>query len=285
MEDKRKRRDFDLELKRQKRQMEHATQLAEVQQKIEEHKQMMKDIADERERQNAMAQKMHDLEKMIETTERARQAPHHLHTSPRKASDPSANGPLSGEAASSNHLQSPPEASNPSANGPLSGESASSNHLKSPPEASTARVEWDRQKQMEGQSNDALDSLMGLIGLEEVKDKFLSIKAKVDTVVRQNISLKDERFSAALLGNPGTGTYGGSFGVENGTSLSERELTSFRQDHRRSPVWPIPQFGGSDPRRSFCRDVWLSIGQRWDTGMQKAPRRDLQPWRWRAFHR
>jgi hypothetical protein len=44
-----------------------------------------------------------------------------------------------------------------------------------------------------------------LLGLEEVKQQFLSIKAKVDTVVRQNVSLKDERFGAVLLGNPGTG--------------------------------------------------------------------------------
>jgi len=38
-----------------------------------------------------------------------------------------------------------------------------------------------------------------------VKQKFLDIKAKVDAMVRQNASLKDERFGAALLGNPGTG--------------------------------------------------------------------------------
>jgi hypothetical protein len=59
---------------------------------------------------------------------------------------------------------------------------------------------------MEGQSNKALDSLMGMIGLDEVKEKFLCRKAKVDTVIRQNTSLNDERFSATLLGNPGTGT-------------------------------------------------------------------------------
>jgi DNA replication protein DnaC len=44
-----------------------------------------------------------------------------------------------------------------------------------------------------------------LVGLESVKQQFLSIKAKVDTVVRQGVSLKGERFGAALLGNPGTG--------------------------------------------------------------------------------
>lgn len=45
---------------------------------------------------------------------------------------------------------------------------------------------------------------MGMIGLEDVKQKFLSVKAKVDTTIRQGVSLKGERFGAALLGNPGT---------------------------------------------------------------------------------
>ena len=43
------------------------------------------------------------------------------------------------------------------------------------------------------------------IGLEAVKQKFLDIKSKVDTAVRQNVALTGERFGAALLGNPGTG--------------------------------------------------------------------------------
>ena len=46
---------------------------------------------------------------------------------------------------------------------------------------------------------------MGMIGLEDVKEQFLSIKEKIDTAVRQNVDMKDERFGAALLGNPGTG--------------------------------------------------------------------------------
>jgi hypothetical protein len=44
-------------------------------------------------------------------------------------------------------------------------------------------------------------------GLEAVKQQFLDIKAKVDTVVRQNVSLKGERYGAVLLGNPGTGKF------------------------------------------------------------------------------
>lgn len=70
---------------------------------------------------------------------------------------------------------------------------------------SPAERDWQHQKTFENASNEALDSLMSMIGLENVKREFLRIKTKVDTVIRQGADLKDERFSAALLGNPGTG--------------------------------------------------------------------------------
>lgn len=70
---------------------------------------------------------------------------------------------------------------------------------------SDARDDWDHQKKYEGAENDALDSLMPMIGLEAVKEKFLAIKNKIDTLVRQGVPLNGERFGAALLGNPGTG--------------------------------------------------------------------------------
>ncbi|RTE73245.1 hypothetical protein BHE90_012334 [Fusarium euwallaceae] len=70
---------------------------------------------------------------------------------------------------------------------------------------SSAASEWENMKQTEGASNDALDKLMGMIGLEAVKDSMLSMKSKVDTKLRQGFSLTGERFSCSLLGNPGTG--------------------------------------------------------------------------------
>jgi predicted ATP-dependent endonuclease of OLD family len=70
---------------------------------------------------------------------------------------------------------------------------------------SSAKKAWENSKRFEGAENDALDALMDMIGLDDVKDTFLSIKDKVDTAVRQNIDMKNERFGAALLGNPGTG--------------------------------------------------------------------------------
>ncbi|KAJ3930107.1 MAG: P-loop containing nucleoside triphosphate hydrolase protein [Lentinula lateritia] len=70
---------------------------------------------------------------------------------------------------------------------------------------SQAEKEWQRQKDLEGASNEAIDKLMNLTGLEEVKNQVLTIKAKIDLVTRQNASISDERFNICMLGNPGTG--------------------------------------------------------------------------------
>lgn len=70
---------------------------------------------------------------------------------------------------------------------------------------SKAAKEWQSMKEIDGSRSPALDRLMEMIGLESVKDQFLSIKSSVDTKLRQGFSLSDERFSSALLGNPGTG--------------------------------------------------------------------------------
>jgi hypothetical protein len=73
----------------------------------------------------------------------------------------------------------------------------------SPP--SKAKEEWELLKHMELARSEPLDELMDMIGLEDVKQEFLSIKSRVDTAVRQGVSLSKERFGCSLLGNPGTG--------------------------------------------------------------------------------
>lgn len=73
-----------------------------------------------------------------------------------------------------------------------------------PPSAS--EIEWQRQKSMEGASNAALDELMSMIGLEDVKETMLTIKAAIDLKKRQGVSLMNERLNSVFLGNPGTGS-------------------------------------------------------------------------------
>ena len=74
-----------------------------------------------------------------------------------------------------------------------------------PPKQSPSKIEWQRQKDVENAINTALDDIMEMTGLEEVKSQILNIKAKVDACIRQNLGLYDERFGAVLFGNPGTG--------------------------------------------------------------------------------
>lgn len=68
-----------------------------------------------------------------------------------------------------------------------------------------AQDEWEAMKKMDGSCNQAMDTLMDMVGLESVKSRFLSVKGSVDTKIRQGLSLDGERFSCSLLGNPGTG--------------------------------------------------------------------------------
>jgi len=71
---------------------------------------------------------------------------------------------------------------------------------------SPSKLEWTRQKTLLGTTNQAVDAIMDLTGLEGVKAQILEILAKIETTTRQNASLKQERFNAVLLGNPGTGS-------------------------------------------------------------------------------
>ena len=70
---------------------------------------------------------------------------------------------------------------------------------------SPAKEEWERQKTMENARNDAIDSLMDMIGLEEVKLQILQIKAKIEVSLRQNADMSSDRLNISFLGNPGTG--------------------------------------------------------------------------------
>lgn len=73
------------------------------------------------------------------------------------------------------------------------------------PPPSPAETEWKRQKRVEGASSSYIDSIMGMIGLEKVKQQVLDTKAKLELAQRQGISTQTENLNCALLGNPGTG--------------------------------------------------------------------------------
>lgn len=73
-----------------------------------------------------------------------------------------------------------------------------------PPE-SLAGKEWQRQKDVEGTANDAIDAIVEMVGLEEIKSAILDIKATIDLATRQGTSITRDRYNICMLGNPGTG--------------------------------------------------------------------------------
>ena len=72
---------------------------------------------------------------------------------------------------------------------------------------SNAQTDWQRQKDLENVVNPAIDAIMEMIGLEDVKQQVLKIKSEVDTSARQGTDLKKKRLGLVLLGNPGTGVF------------------------------------------------------------------------------
>lgn len=72
---------------------------------------------------------------------------------------------------------------------------------------SPSKIEWQRQKDQENARNPAIDEIMRMIGLEDVKAQILRIKAKVETSIRQGTDVRKERLGLVLLGNPGTGIF------------------------------------------------------------------------------
>ncbi|KAI1488331.1 P-loop containing nucleoside triphosphate hydrolase protein [Biscogniauxia mediterranea] len=67
----------------------------------------------------------------------------------------------------------------------------------------TPEQEW-LQIKIRGVTNQPLDKLMSMIGLEEVKAAFLRMRDRIE-VQKQQYGLKEERFATVFLGNPGTG--------------------------------------------------------------------------------
>jgi hypothetical protein len=70
---------------------------------------------------------------------------------------------------------------------------------------SPAEKEWARQKEQFGETNEALDTLMSMVGVESVKTAFLCIKAVIDSARARKGVLNRRDLNLVLTGNPGTG--------------------------------------------------------------------------------
>lgn len=187
-------RNHKLEVERDLKQKEYARQLAELQDEIAHERRILKDRSDQEAREKVLRQHQQDLANMRDTARGMEK----IRTKGDSVRPP---GSQAGAAAAS-----PDVTTNPTLDAKQAAvQDQDKGGLGA--WASSAKDEWEHLKEFEGARNEALDSLMNMIGLEAVKDKFLSIKSRVDTAIRQNVDMKDERFGAALLGNPGTGAH------------------------------------------------------------------------------
>ncbi|KAK2747019.1 hypothetical protein FQN55_005288 [Onygenales sp. PD_40] len=181
-------RELDRQRQRDLNLQRHVASMADLDAQIRQAREKKTDAILAQERIRALEQKKRDLE------------------AARKAAASKMNQPTS------NLVSQPPSttpAESKSSQKPTSGnketKGSNSEAAGNRPARSPSELEWERQKLIEGAKNGALDELMTMTGLEDVKSQFLMLKAKIETVERQGTDLKHERFGVVLLGNPGTG--------------------------------------------------------------------------------
>lgn len=186
---------------------EHAKHMAKLDVMIADEKQRIKDAQLSRERAIAIQQKERDLSQAQALTIRALKNP----------LPDLVNNTLSAQSAAppSSPLQVSKSVADPASNGHNPAKIKSSNPISAHPGSrkwtqkrmSAAKEEWERQKRVENARNSDIDSVMEMIGLEEVKLQILKIKAKIEVNLRQNADMSKDRLNVVLLGNPGTGEY------------------------------------------------------------------------------
>ncbi|PTB51882.1 hypothetical protein M431DRAFT_498162 [Trichoderma harzianum CBS 226.95] len=167
-------RDLDMEKKRQERQDRYQRDLQEMDDEIDHHRRIMKYEQEEADQAKELAEKKSHLESLKQT----------------KARMEASKAAASKQKTASEKEQEKSQQKQPSTNYA---------------DLDLPAQEWEDMKRDDGAHNDALDDLMGLIGLESVKREFLSVKTNVDIKIRQGVALSDTRLSCSLLGNPGTG--------------------------------------------------------------------------------
>jgi hypothetical protein len=158
--EKRRQRDHKLDQERSIKQEAYARTLAEIEDEIEHEKRLSKNRTEEADRRNAMLQKKQDLANLRVRNAKA--------LSDAAATNPSA--PINktgGDASESRSSSNPPQQSESSSDGNTntSGTTSSeSEPSQSNWSTSDAKEDWNRQKQYKGAENEAMDSLMAMIG-------------------------------------------------------------------------------------------------------------------------
>ena len=194
-EEKKQREAFERQQKREAQEQEHAKKMADLDEQIRAAREEHQDHHRAEEQMQALEQKKRDLENSRRLADQTARIPLAPVSSPKKQ-------PLKADDRpdlSSDHSTAQTKSTSNVIPLQTSEDQLTSSTL------SPSELEWERLKKQENISNDSLDSLMSMTGLEDVKAQFLTVKARIDTTQRQGTDLKKERFGVVLLGNPGTG--------------------------------------------------------------------------------
>jgi SpoVK/Ycf46/Vps4 family AAA+-type ATPase len=188
--ERKRQRDLKLELERQKKQEQYAKQLAEAQEEIARLRNIQSDHLRDAERERILKQHQEEIES-LQTPAKSSEFP----SQPETVTSAKNAAPQGSSAATVNTQPDPGSTNVPNV------------APKKEPTRTTsaAQNDWEYQKKFMNAQVSEVDRLMQMIGLESVKEKFLSIKANVDVAVRQGVDLNKNRYGTILLGNPGTG--------------------------------------------------------------------------------
>lgn len=171
-QEKKRLRDYKLDEERQAKQQAYAARLVEIEDEIEHQKRILKDQRDAEDRDQALAQKKQDLLNLKTKAREKERA---------KAKEASIPPPTKTTQTTSNNTTPSRNGSTPAAT--PSNDSAA-NDTGSGPKQNDSQPEWDEseakddwewQKQYEGATNEALDSLISMIGEFDLLSLFLLV--------------------------------------------------------------------------------------------------------------
>lgn len=195
---KKAQKDLEEKLKRDEKMQKHLKDVAKIEEEIAQIALGMKNLRLDNEQQAVITQKRKDLETV---KDRSNQTQYSTPGDPLGIYDDDNPTPRNEASKKPPQISSTPVKATPHRHSNLQEHiKAAVEHNKSP-----SKTEWQRQKDQENATNPAIDKIMEMIGLEEVKSQVLRIKAKVETCIRQGTDIKKERLGLVLLGNPGTG--------------------------------------------------------------------------------
>ncbi|KAF7879835.1 uncharacterized protein EAF02_008005 [Botrytis sinoallii] len=207
---KQAKKELDEQLRREEMRQKHQKELEKLQKDFDRVHQEIQDSQLRSEQEAVLAQKRKDLSTIKDRLIQMQSKPvvvKSTSTTTSKPPAPTASSPVipSGAPASTSGVAPPQPHTIQTQSPPKSKNVPKKLQTRVGQKTSASKIEWQRQKDQENAINPAIDKIMEMIGLEDVKSQVLRIKAKVETSKRQGTDLTKERLGLILLGNPGTG--------------------------------------------------------------------------------